>query len=136
MGDHVVAESLVRNFPTPASMSAVSDREIVLVKMNVKAGSKYYAGWQSGSLQIVTPDGDTKSSSTTPGLTDAMTAAGYPPFPNGGNVDTGKTGSGWAGFVVQQKNSPTLTLRMKRLAATTSGGQTIPAKNFDVPLTT
>jgi len=38
--------------------------------------------------------------------------------------------------VVQQKNSPTLTLRMKRLAATTSGGQTIPAKNFDVPLTT
>lgn len=129
LGDHVVVESVVHDFPTPPSMSAVSNREIVLVKVNVTAGDKYYAGWQSSSLEIVTPEGDTNSSSTATGLTGAMTAAGYTPFPNDGDLATGKSGTGWVGFVVQKKDSPTLTLRMQRLDATTSDGKSIPAKN-------
>jgi hypothetical protein len=133
MGDHVVVHRVVRDFPVPASMSAVSDREIVLVDVTATAGSKYYAGWQTTGLSIVV-SGQENQESDTDDLDAAMTKAGYPPMPNNGDVDTGKTASGWIPFVVDPKNAPRLTLRMKRTAATTSDGKTISAKNFDVPL--
>jgi hypothetical protein len=132
MGDHVVVTSMVRDFPVPASMSAVSDREIVLVEVTATAGSKYYAGWQTTQLAIVV-NGEENQESDTDDLDAAMTRAGYPPVPDG-NVDTGKTGTGWVPFVVDPKDAPQLTLRMKRTAATTDSGQDIPAQNFDVPL--
>lgn len=59
--DHVVVRQLVRDFPVPAGMSAVSDREIVLVRVTATAGHKYYAGWHTTSLSIVTPDGGVNS---------------------------------------------------------------------------
>jgi hypothetical protein len=134
MGDHVVVQGLVRGFPFPASMSAVSDGELVLVKVTATAGTKYYAGWQTSGLAVVTPDGTENATSDTDELDAAMTKAGYQPFPGGGDIDTGKTGTGWVPFVLNQKDSPTLTLRMKRLGASTSDGKTITAQNFDVPL--
>lgn len=63
-----------------------------------------------------------------------MTKAGYRPFPDTGGVDTGKTATGWIPFVVDPKDSPRLTLRMKREAAATSSGKTLPAKTFSVRL--
>jgi hypothetical protein len=134
MGDHVVVQGLVRDFPFPASMSAVSDGELVLVKVTATAGTKYYAGWQTSGLDVVTPDGTENPPSDTDELDAAMAKAGYTPFPEDGDIDTGKTGTGWVPFVLGTKDSPTLTLRMKRLAATSSDGGTISAQNFDVPL--
>ncbi len=133
MGDHVQAGQLVRDFPVPASMSAVSDREIVLVDVTATAGSTYYAGWQSTQLAVVV-DGQENQESETDDLDAAMTKAGYAPLGNNGSVDTGKTGSGWIPFVVDPKDAPKLTLRMKRVAASTSDGKSIPAKNFDAPM--
>jgi len=50
-------------------------------------------------------------------------------------VRTGKTGSGWAAFVVAPLNSKTLGLKYKRGAGKVIGSeQTIPAKDYDVPL--
>lgn len=133
MGDHVVAKSMVRDFPVPASMSAVSGREIVLVEVTATAGSAYYAGWQTTQLAIVV-NGEENQESDTDDLDAAMTRAGYPPIPDG-NVDTGKTATGWVPFVVDPRDAPQLTLRMKRVAATTDDGKDIPAQNFDVALT-
>lgn len=134
MGDRVVVQRFVRDFPVPAAMSAVPDREIVLVRVTVTAGSKYYAGWDTSSLSIVTPGGGVNDESETDDLDAAMIKAGYRPFPDTGDVDTGKTAGGWVPFVVDPKDSPRLTLQMKREAATTSDGKTLPAKTFAVRL--
>lgn len=56
--------------------------------------------------------------------------AGYPSLPD---AHTGKTTTGWVVFT-PQKGLTKLVSRYKRLPATTSGGKTIAAKNFDIPL--
>ncbi|WAL69223.1 hypothetical protein ORV05_16105 [Amycolatopsis cynarae] len=134
LGDHVVAQAVVRDFPFPASMSGASSGELVLVQLSATAGTKYYAGFQTTSLELVTADGTENTVSDGDDLDKAMAAAGYTPFPGSGALDTGKSGSGWVAFDDYQKDSPKLTLRLKRPALSTSDGQNIPAANFDVPL--
>lgn len=134
MGDRVVVHRLVRDFAVPASMAAVSDREIVLLDVTATAGSAYYAGFQTTQLAVVV-DGEENQVSDTDDLDAAMTKAGYAPMPGGGDVDTGRSASGWVPFVVDPKDAPKLVLRMKRSAATTSDGKTITAHDFDAPLT-
>ncbi|WP_164860556.1 hypothetical protein [Rhodococcus sp. X156] len=133
MGDKVVIEEYVRGFPVPASLPAIKDREIILVKVSATAGDKYYAGWQTGSLRLLTANGQENAAGSSTAVVEAMTAAGYPLMKD---VKTGKAGAGWLPFVVVQKDSPSLTLQVKRSAATTSGGGTIAAQTWDVPLPT
>ncbi|BCJ34348.1 hypothetical protein Athai_18510 [Actinocatenispora thailandica] len=133
MGDKVLVRQVVRDFPVPASMSAVADREIVLVQVRATAGSKYYAGWQATSLSVVA-NGEENPETSTDALIAAMKRAGYPPMADDGDLDTGKSGGGWLAFVVDPEDVPRLTLRMKRPAATTSDGGSISAHDFDVPL--
>lgn len=115
-------------------MPAAADGEVVLVKVTATAGTAYYAGWQTTSLDVIGTDGTVNPSSDTDDLDSAMTKAGYTPFPDDGDIDSGKTATGWVPFVVDQKNSTKLTLRMERGAASTSDGKDIKAENFDVPL--
>ena len=136
MGYTFVASSVVRNFPFNDHQTALADRgdtEQVLVKVKVTLSNKFYTSAGCGDLSIL-PDG--ASSSTIPAsennsvVEDDMKAAGYTPLED---VDHGKTGTGWCSFAVQDPTD-VLDLRYKRLAASTSGGKTIPEKVFLEPM--
>lgn len=113
-----------------AKYSALADEQVVLVDMKVTASSKYYDSLGADAFYLTgTPDGIDVGSTT---ILDAdIKAAGYPPLQD---ADTGKTTTGWVVFTPSKQDAGKLVLRYKRLAAGTSDGKTIPAKNFDVPL--
>jgi hypothetical protein len=130
LGNHVAAQGVVRDFPIPASMSSLDGGEIVLVQISATAD----ANWQAADLDLVTADGTENTTIETGDLDNAMQAAGYEPFPATGDIQAGKPVTGWVAFLDNQKDSPTLTLRMKRPASIGANGQSIPEQDFDIPL--
>lgn len=130
-GDTFVVKNVVRGFPISDRFPAIKDsRELVLVELEITTGTKFSNVVGRSSFSVVTDNGTQNASS---GSFEAeMTAAGYPTLVD---VRTGKTGSGWAAFVVAPLNSKTLGLKYKRGAGKVIGSeQTIPAKDYDVPL--
>lgn len=130
LGHQIVVKSVVRDFPVPARLSAIQDREIVLVEVEVTAGEEFSSVVSSSSFRILDPAG---TENTASGVADEeVKAAGYEVY---ADVRTGETGSGWIAFIVDPADSPSLELRYKRGAAGVIGsGDTIEAKDFDVPL--
>lgn len=105
----------------------------MLVDLTLSAGTKYTGGLSPDAFVVVTADGGADNSDTTV-VEPEMTRAGYRPLPDNG-VESGQTAGGWVAFNVSPLDSPKLTLRYKRDAATVIGSDaTIPAKTFDVPL--
>ncbi len=134
MGDKIVINSVVRNFPIPDRLPAIQDdHEFVLVNMTLTAGTKFYAGVDARSMRIVTDDG-TATNLANGVVNPEMTKAGYVPLPDE-RVEPGKNGTGWVGFLVASVGSKTLTLRYTRSAATVMGSKkTIPEKVWSIPL--
>lgn len=133
MGNKFTVLEVIPNYPVPAATkakySALEDEDVVLVHLTVTASSKYYDSFGADSFSLVGDHGIDDAATTI--LDDDIKAAHYPPLPD---AETGKTTTGWAVFT-PKKGRAHLTLRYKRLAAGTSDGKTIPAKNFDVKLT-
>jgi hypothetical protein len=110
--------------------ATLADAQVVLVDVKVTASSKYYDTVGAGSFYLTgTPDGIDQASTTI--LDDDLKTAGYPPLQD---AETGKTTTGWIVFTPHKEDAGKLVLRFKRIAAKTSEGQNIPAKNFDIPL--
>ncbi|WP_158713162.1 hypothetical protein [Streptomyces sp. NRRL S-1813] len=133
MGEKATVLKYVSGYqPSAASKSkysALADEEVVLVQVKVTASSKYYDSFGAGSFYLTgMPNGIDQASTTI--LDDEIKAAGYPPLPD---AETGKTTTGWVVFN-PGKDTKKLVLRYKRLAAKTSNGTSISAKNFDIPL--
>lgn len=132
MGDKATIVKMIRNYPVPAAVkakySALEDEEVVLVDVKVTASPKYYDTFGADSFYLVGTDGIDDASTTI--LDDTIAKEGHPPLPD---AETGKTTTGWVVFTPDTGRKH-LTLRYKRLAATTSDGKTITAKNFDIPL--
>jgi hypothetical protein len=112
-----------------SKFSALADEEVVLVDVKVTASSTYYDTFGADSFYLTGMSNGIDQASTTI-LDDEIKAAGYPPLPD---AETGKTTTGWVVFT-PAKDTTKLVLRYKRLAATTSNGKSIAAKNFDIPL--
>lgn len=133
MGDKGTVVEYVSGYqPSAASkskFSALEDEDVVLVHVKVTAGSKYYTTLGATSFRLTGTENGIDQASTTI-LDDEIKAAGYPPLED---AETGKSSDGWLVFT-PDKGLEKLVLRYKRLAATTSDGQSIPAKNFDIPL--
>ncbi|MGD3110638.1 hypothetical protein [Streptomyces sp. YGL11-2] len=133
MGEKATVLKYVNGYqPSAASKSkyaALANEEVVLVEVKVTASSKYYDTFGANSFHLTgMPNGIDQASTTI--LDDDIKAAGYPPLPD---AETGKTTTGWVVFT-PGKDTKKLVLRYKRLAAKTSAGASIPAKNFDMPL--
>lgn len=109
--------------------SALADEQVVLVNVKVTASAKYYDSFGADSFYLTdTPNGIDQASTSI--LEDELKKAGYPPLDD---AETGKTTTGWVAFTPGTELDH-FVLRYKRLAATTSDGKDIPAKNFDTPL--
>ncbi|KUM97201.1 hypothetical protein AQI95_42065 [Streptomyces yokosukanensis] len=133
MGEKATVLKYVSGYqPSAASKtkySALADEQVVLVEVKVTASSKYYDSFGANSFYLTgMPNGIDQASTTI--LDDEVKAAGYPPLPD---AETGKTTTGWVVFT-PGKGTKKLVLRYKRLAAKTSSGTSISAKNFDIPL--
>lgn len=133
MGDTFTVIDYIRGYQPSAAarakFSALDDEQVVLVHVKVKASTKYYDSFGADSFYLTNTGNDFDQASTTI-LDDEIKAAGYPPLED---AKTGKSSEGWVVFTPDKKLS-TYVLRYKRLAAGTSTGKTITAKNFDVPL--
>lgn len=109
--------------------SALADEQVVLVNVKVTASAKYYDSFGADSFYLTdTPNGIDQASTSI--LEDELKKAGYPPL---ADAETGKTTTGWVAFT-PGTDLDHFVLRYKRLAASTSDGKDIPAKNFDTPL--
>jgi hypothetical protein len=131
LGEKTVVIKYMPYKPTAASLSkysALQDEDVILVDVTATASSKYYDTMGADSFYLVA-DGTEDASTTI--LDSEIKAAGYPPLPD---ADTGKTTTGWVVFT-PDKGAKKLVFRYKRLAAQTSNGKTITAKDFDIPLT-
>ena len=134
LGHTIEFEEAVRSFPAPKSSQALVDQgdELVLVKVRVTAGEKYYVtvgqddfvfgveGSQYPGMSMATDD-----------IKKAMRRAGYPPL---ADVDAGQTGEGWVAGFVRPAGSPQAYVGYRRLAYHVSGGGSIPAKTWKVTL--
>jgi hypothetical protein len=133
MGDKATILKYVSGYqPSAASkgkFSALADEDVILVEVKVTASSKYYDSFGAGSFYLTGMSNGIDQASTTI-LDDEVKAAGYLPLPD---ASTGKTTTGWVVFT-PSKGTTKLVLRYKRLAAKTSDGTSITAKNFDLPL--
>jgi hypothetical protein len=134
MGDKATVLKYIRGYTPSAAAkqqhSSLADEDVVLVDLKVTASTKYYDSFGADSFYLTgTTDGIDQASTTI--LDDDIKAAGYAPLPD---ADTGKTTTGWVVFTPQKGDMTTLLLRYKRLAAGTSDGKNITAKNFDTPL--
>lgn len=134
LGDSVRVLHVVRRFPVPATLPAVAGKEIVLVEIRAQAGKKFNAGILPSSFSVLEPSSPVPDPETTALVRVEMAAAGYPPFPASG-VASGKRGTGWLAFQLEQRGATGLELQLVRAAARVSGSsQTIPRKAFTVPL--
>jgi len=133
MGDKATVLKYVSGYQPSAAAkskySVLANEDVILVEMKVTASSKYYDTLGAGSFYLTGMSNGIDLASTTI-LDDDIKAAGYPPLPD---ARTGKTTTGWVAFT-PDKGTKKLTLRYKRLAAKTSSGTSIAAKNFDIPL--
>jgi hypothetical protein len=130
-GDRWTVLSAVRHFPVPASLFDNPDLEIVLVKVQVTAGKKYYESFGEDSFSLLDSRGDPGTDG--PDLVHAaMTKAGYSPDLK--DVDEGKSDTGWLAFEMNMPNSATLTLRYMQYKSKLASGKIIPAKNVDIKI--
>lgn len=140
MGDQVVAQTLIRDIPMPPgtlNMADTSTMELAFLQITATAGAKYQTVFiPTDSVYLMSSDGfELGSLNTDDKAAAAMTAAGCPPFPKDGVLDPGETGTGWISFQIRKDEPFPATLRLMRTAAkVVDTGQTIPDKNFDVPL--
>lgn len=133
MGDKGTVIGYIAGYKPSAAMmakySVLQDETVVLVNVKVTASSKYYDVFGADSFSLTQQSNGIDQASTTI-LDDDIKAAGYPPLED---AETGKTTTGWVVFT-PKKTETSLVLRYKRLAAKTSDGKKITAKNFDIPL--
>ncbi|MGW2342430.1 DUF4352 domain-containing protein [Streptomyces sp. NPDC001661] len=133
MGHKATVLKYVADFQPSAAakskFSALENEKVVLVNVKVTASAKYYTSFGSTSFRLTGMSNGIDQASTTI-LDDEVKAAGYEPLED---AKTGKTSTGWIVFT-PDKDTQKLVLRYKRLAAKTSDGKSIPAKNFDTPL--
>jgi len=134
MGDKATVLKYIRGFAPSAAAtqkySALADEEVVLVDVKVTASAKYYDVFGADSFYLTGTKNSIDQASTTI-LDGEIKAAGYAPLPD---AHTGKTTTGWVVLTPQKGDVTKLVLRYKRLAASTSDGKNITAKNFDIPL--
>lgn len=132
MGDKGTVLEVIRNYqPSAASLSkysSLADEEVVLVEVKVTSSSKYYDSVGATSFYIEGAPGTNDASTTI--LDSEIKAKGYKPLPD---AEEGKSTSGWIVFT-PDKGGKHLKLDFKRLAAKTSDGKSIPAKDFMIPL--
>jgi len=132
MGDKGTVLKVLRNYqPSAASKaqySALAGEEVVLVEVKVTSSSKYYDSVGATSFYIEGAPGTNDAATTI--LDSEIQAKGYKPLPD---ADQGKSTTGWIVFT-PDKGGKHLKLDFKRLAAQTSNGKTIPAKDFMIPL--
>lgn len=128
LGDVIKVLGLVRHFPD--EYSAIQDRDIVLVHVELSPGSKFTGGLGPSGFRVITPGGEVYTSTTI--VRPQMKEAGYKPIPY--SVHSGETAEGYIAFVIEPEGAKSLKFRHKRLAATVIGsGEKIPAKTFVVP---
>ncbi|WP_203337575.1 hypothetical protein [Nocardioides limicola] len=129
LGHSFTITGLVRNFPVPDNFTSLRESgELVLVEVDVTAGSEFSGGVQGG-FKITSPDGTANSATTI--AADAMEAAGFTPFTG---VSRGESGIGWIAFQVNTK-ADTYTLNYERREASVIGqDRVIPAKVWEFPL--
>ena len=132
LGHTIVFEQVVRNFPVPSAASAMSDHELVLVKVKVTAGTKYYSSVGQGDFEFGIPGVEyAGQQSSATAVTNAMKAAGYTPL---ADVESGKTGEGWVAGFIKPPGSAKAYIDYHRLSYSTSGGGSIPEKTWKVTL--
>lgn len=129
LGHSIKVTGLVRDFPVPDDFESLRESgELVLIEVDVTAGSKYSGGFYGG-FEITSPDGTVNSET---GIADdEMDAAGFTPFED---VSRAESGTGWFAFQVNTKTD-NYTLMYERPAATVIGSdKVIPAKTWEFPL--
>jgi len=134
LGHTIAVEQVVRSFPAPASAHGLVDQgdELVLVKVKVTAGRKYYASVGPDDFVFgVAGSSEVGTALTSGEVATAMTKAGDPPL---GDVDAGKTAEGWVAGVVRPAGSAQAYVGYRRLAYHVAGGGSIPAKTWKVTL--
>lgn len=134
LGNTIVFEQVVRDFPIPAEYSAMSDNELVLVKVKVTAGSKFYMTLGQSDFEFGVEGSDYPGQqNSADGITKAMKAAGYTPL---ADVEEGKSGEGWVPGYVRPIDSGKAYIAYHRLSYSTSTGGKIPEKTWKVTLPT
>lgn len=134
LGHTIMFEDVVRRFPAPKSSQALVDQgdELVLVKVKVTAGEKYYVTLGQDDFTFGVDGSDYPGMSmATPAIKRAMRKAGYPPL---AEVDAGTSGEGWVAGFVRPAGSAKAYVAYHRLAYQVSGGGSIPAKTWKVTL--
>lgn len=108
---------------------ALDGKHVLLLELKVSVGTKYYTSL--GSYDFYVLDGSGFSMGSVNGLVGKdMRAAGYQPLKD---AFTGKTSTGWVAYFVED-HPKSLAVQYRRLAAKTSDGKRIPAKNINVKL--
>jgi hypothetical protein len=129
LGHSIKVTGLVRDFPVPDDFESLRETgELVLIEVDVTAGSEYSGGIKGG-FKITSADGTVNAETSI--ADDAMDAAGFTPFEG---VDRAESGTGWFSFQVNTK-ADTYTLVYERPAATVIGeDKVIPAKTWEFQL--
>jgi hypothetical protein len=135
-GSKFTVLSYIRNYQVPAASkqkySALEDEEVILVQLKVTAGKKYYVSFGPDDFYLTnTKNGydEGESNSLLEGVIGEQSNLKVLE-----DASAGETSTGWVIFTPKKDGLKSLTLRYKRLAAGTSNGKTIPAKNIDIPL--
>jgi hypothetical protein len=130
-GDTWTVQKVVRHFPVPARLPALEGREVVAVKVKIKAGAKFYSVFGRDSFRLVGDDGQVNASTGV--LDDELVKAGLTPVLK--DARRGQASEGWIAFTLVNADSRSLTLRYHQQAAKVIGsGTTIPEKNIDLRL--
>lgn len=129
LGHSIKITGLVRDFPAPADFESLRESgELVLIELDVTAGSEY-SGGVHGGFKVISPDGTTNNATTI--ANDEMGTAGFTPFEG---VNRAESGTGWIAFQVNTK-ADTYTLTYERPQATVIGqDKVIPAKTWEFQL--
>jgi hypothetical protein len=101
------------------------------VKIQVKAGEKYYNSASCSSFQLGTPDMGVPTSDITSSVKKDLTAAGLAPLES---PDPGKTAEGYCMYYVKAPTDTNLTLTYSRLGLKASG-KTYPALEKELKIT-
>lgn len=135
LGFSINATSIVVNpFAIPERFaSANSGKTVVLIETTIRSEGKYTGSPSATSLRLIDASGRVVVSTTI--VEDQMKDAGYTPAPFSGPT-AGESTTGYTAYLVETDQVSDLTLQYNRLAATVigSGGETIPAKTFEVKL--
>lgn len=124
---------VVSPFAVPERYSAAyGDKSVVLVQTTISSEGLYTGAPSASSLRLLDASGESVTSTTI--LEAEMKAAGYTPAPFAG-PSAGESVTGYAAYLVDSDQVSSLTLQYNRLTSTViGGGETIPAKTFEVKL--